>query len=315
MRSLKIDRKTRGGRPKAGRKSAREQRERAAMPANSGRRRKDEDEEEETAGLFERLVAPFRVSRPVLILTAGFLLLAIVGALFAGGYVRRSLDTVNSTTAALVAEAGFGIAEVHITGNTRTPPETVLAALGFAPGQSIFGADLHDARARLMALEWVSDADVVRRYPDTINVRLIEKVPFALWQSGNELWVVERSGGRITMDNIAAYARLPLLLGDGAPQLGADIVDVVATKRALSARVKAYQRQSMRRWNLLLDNKVVVKLPEKNWQKELDTLEHLIIDNGVLERDIVEIDLRDSSRFFFVLKGGEKKAEKRGNAA
>jgi cell division protein FtsQ len=315
MRSLKIDRKTRGGRPKPGRKPAREQRDRAAVQAKPSRRRRDEEDEEEGPSLIARLIAPFRISRPVLLLTAGFLFLAVIGALFAGGYVRRSIDAVDNTAAALVAEAGFGIAEVHISGNTRTPPETVLAALGFAPGQSIFGADLREARARLMGLEWVSDADVVRRYPGTINVRLIEKVPFALWQTGRELWVVERSGGKITADNIAAYARLPLLMGEGAPQLGGDIVDAVAARRALSARVKAYQRQSMRRWNLLLDNKVVVKLPEKNWQKELDVLEHLIIDNGVLERDIVEIDLRDASRFFFVLKGGEKKDVKRGNAA
>ena len=311
MRSLKIDRKSRGGRPKAGRKAARAPRERIAPQGNFGKRKKFRDDP--VSRLLRRIKAVF--SRPMLIMTAIFFALVLIGGLFAGGYVGRSIKAVNEASSTIMAEAGFGIAEVHITGNLRTPPESILAALGFAPGQSIFGADLQSARARLMALDWVKDADVIRRYPDAINVRLIEKVPYALWQSGDTISVVERSGGRITSHDVANYAHLPLLMGDGAPELAAEIVDAVQARRALSARVKAFQRQSMRRWNLILDNNVLVKLPEKNWQGELDTLEHLIIDKGVLERDIVEIDLRDANRFFFVLKGGEKKDVKRGNAA
>ncbi len=313
MRSLMIDRKQRSGRPKASRKSARAQRERSTSKGGSGRRGGGRD------GLLSRVttgvIEKFRISRPMLVLTGIFLLLTIVGALFAGGYVGRSIRATNAAFESMLAEAGFGIAEVHITGNSRTPPESILAALGFAPGQSIFDADLKGARARLLELDWVKDVDVVRRYPDTINVRLIEKQPFALWQSGRTIWIVERSGGQITTENVIAFAQLPFLMGEGAPQLASEIVDAVAARRALSARVRAYQRQSLRRWNLILDNNVVVKLPEENWQKELDTLERLIIDNGVLERDVVEIDLRDANRFFFVLRGGEKKEVKRGNAA
>ena len=56
----------------------------------------------------------------------------------------------------------------------------------------------------------------------------------------------------------------------------------------------------------------MVKLPETGWQKELDALEHLIVDAGVLERDITEIDLRSPTQFFFVLRSGEKKDVQRG---
>ena len=69
---------------------------------------------------------------------------------------------------------------------------------------------------------------------------------------------------------------------------------------------------SQRRWNLILNDGVTVKLPEQNWTKELDALEHLIIDNGVLERDITQIDLRSSTHYFFLLRNGEKKDVERG---
>jgi len=57
---------------------------------------------------------------------------------------------------------------------------------------------------------------------------------------------------------------------------------------------------------------VVVKLPEQNWQKELDALEELIIDKGILERDVGEIDLRSPTQYYFVLRSGEKMNEPRG---
>jgi cell division protein FtsQ len=71
---------------------------------------------------------------------------------------------------------------------------------------------------------------------------------------------------------------------------------------------------SERRWDLILEDGVVVQLPEDDWTKELDVLEHLIVDKGVLERDISEIDLRQRDNFFFVLKNGDRQPVARGNA-
>jgi cell division protein FtsQ len=243
--------------------------------------------------------------KPLMLLSAALAAFVVVAGLLVGGYVGHGLRTVKGTIQALSADAGFGIAEVHISGNTRTPPESVAAALGIEPGQSIFAADLKAARLRLMALDWIAEADVRRRYPDSINVTIVEKLPFALWQSPNGLYVVERSGGLITNKNVEALANLPKFIGAGANG-GADLVDAISAHRAVSARVQAMERISNRRWNLILDGGVVVKLPEAGWQKQIDRLEHLIVDKGILERDIAEIDLRNSASYFFVLRNQKK---------
>jgi cell division protein FtsQ len=310
MRQVKAERKSRkSGRGNAGRTSARIARIKEAPRQSFGRR------ETLRTDIFSRTLRRVRgwFSRPILILSGSLLAFAFVSALLLGGYVGRAIRAVNDTTDALIADAGFGISEVHIFGNGRTPPETILAALGFQPGQSIFGADLQSARRRLMALDWVSDAQVIRRYPDAISVHIVEKTPFALWQAPDStVWVVERSGGLITSKNVEHFAHLPVLAGAGANN-GADIVDAVARHRAAAARVRVIERVSDRRWNLHLDDGVVVKLPEEGWQKELDTLEHLIIDNGILERDVTEIDLRSKTHLFFTLKNGDLKDSERGD--
>ena len=242
-----------------------------------------------------------------------FLALAITGVLGRAAHgVKTATDTVS-------ADAGFSIRNIHLTGERRTPAATVAAALDLHQNQSIFSADLAAARARLLALDWVASAEVVRRYPDSIYVTIVEKRPFALWQSPPDasgtahLAVVERAGGVITFKDVESFARLPKLIGAGAPAAAAELVDAVQSHRAISARIAAYEYVSQRRWNLLLnDGGVIVQLPEQGWQKEVDALEHLIIDKGILERDIAEIDLRSPTHYFFLLRSGEHKDVERG---
>lgn len=312
MRSVKAARKTRGStRTQPTRRSpagARAPVERVVL----GKQGKAK------GGLFARLggglVRAVTPRRPILYLTGLFVAASFVAALFAGGYVSGAFKAVDRDIDALIADAGFGIASVQLSGNARTPPGAVLAALGFEPGQSIFGADLQAARARLLTLDWVADAEVRRQYPDSIAVSLVEKLPFALWQTTDGLYVVERSGRVITKAEASSYPHLPLFVGDGAPAAGAELVDAIALHRAIAARVKAMQRVSERRWNLLLDDDVVVELPETGWAKQLDVLENLIVDKGVLERDIKEIDLRSPDNFFFELRNGDKQQSTRGNS-
>jgi len=248
----------------------------------------------------------FTFSRPMLALCASLAAFVVIVALFVGGYIGRSVRGVGRAVDGVIAEAGFGIEDIHIAGNHRTPGATIAAALGLSQGQSIFDADLRAARRRLLALDWISEAEVRRRYPASIEVRVVEKVPYALWRSPAGLYVIDRSGETITAKDVQAFAKFPKLVGEGANK-GAEIVDAVAQHRGLVARVSVIERVGNRRWNLHLDDGVTVKLPEKDWQRQLDVLEHLIIDKGVLERDITEIDLRSPTHYFFVTKTAPKK--------
>jgi cell division protein FtsQ len=265
--------------------------------------------------LWRALVACCSFRNPAMWLVSCLLFVVVAGILIGGGYVSRTGDAIRRTADQVMAASGFGIGSVRISGNHRTDPADILAALGFAPGESIFGADVQRARQHLLSLEWIADADVRRQYPDLITVSIVEKLPFALWETPAGTYAIERSGRRIGLFDPRAFPHLPRLIGDGAPRSAAELVDAVAAHRAISARVVGYARISDRRWNLLLGGDVIVELPEEGWAKQLDVLEHLIVDKGVLERDISEIDLRVPDNFFFVLRSGQKQQLTRGNAA
>ncbi len=312
MRSVNVERK---GRAKARTQTVRtsSRRELSAVQPGSARRGKD-------AGPMGRLTARLAllVRRPMMALCGLLVVLVLLGALLASGVIGRGYHAVGRGITAVTADAGFGISEIHITGNRRTPYRQVLEVLAMKPGQSIFSADLWSSQNRLARLEWIASAEIHRRYPDAIYVTLVEKRPFALWQPPANtrgeapITVVERNGRPITSHDVEKFRRLPKLVGAGAPAAAADLVDAVQGKRAIAARIAAYSRISNRRWNLILDDGVVVQLPETQWQKQLDALEHLIVDSAILERDVTEIDLRSPTHYFFLLKNGDKKDVERG---
>ena len=301
--------------------SAKARRGRAAKPArargrattailrNSPSYRKGKKRRNLFARAWSGLRACFSIRHPAM----WILSIVLMGALIAGGYVTRAGNATRHVVNSVMTDAGFGIAAINITGARHTQPQDILAALGFEPGQSIFAADIHAARRHLLALEWVADAQVRRQYPGTITVSIIEKVPFALWERPNGSYLVDRSGLTIGLFDPKSFPRFPMIAGDGAPQSAATLIDAVQTHRAVAARVLGYQRVSDRRWNLLLTGDVIVELPEEDWRTQLDVLERLIVDKGILERDIAEIDLRMHDNYFFVLRNGQKQ-QMRGSA-
>jgi cell division protein FtsQ len=245
--------------------------------------------------------------RPILSLTLGLVMIGSAVGLFAGGHVANGLLRVEAAIATPFTNAGFTLREIAITGAERTAPEVASAALALTEGQSIFGVRPDAARARLLMLPWVADAEVQRRFPNKVAVRLIEKRPFALWKNGNELSVIERSGAVITKVQESPVAHLPNIAGAGAPQAAAPIIDALAKQKAIQARLVAIERIGERRWDLHLAGGVTVRLPEEGWERQLAEFERLIVEKGVLERDIEMIDLRYPDNYVFRLHNGDSR--------
>jgi cell division protein FtsQ len=249
----------------------------------------------------------FGVRRPILLLSCALALTAGAYGIWRGGYIGDAADAARLSILRLTSRHGFAVRTITLSGQERTQPDSVYGTLAIARGDPMFAVDAEAARSRLVALPWVADAEVRRHFPDSVTVRLIEKRPFALWRSGDSLWVVERSGAVITAADRSEFPHLPLLLGEGAPDAAAAILDALPKQTAISARLEALERIGERRWDLHLANGVVVRLPEENWQYQLAELETLIVEKGVLERDIDVIDLRFPDNYVFKLRNGDSR--------
>src|SRR3954468_8451204 len=140
------------------------------------------------------------------ILTAGLLAVTGLYRVYLAGRFPIAVQAVTS-------HLGFAIEEVKVAGHHETSEIDILERLGLDGWTSTIGFDAEAARERIAALPWVQFAAVRKIYPDTLEVRIEERKPFAIWQHGSELSLIERSGTVITAYTGGRQAMLPLVIG------------------------------------------------------------------------------------------------------
>ena len=221
--------------------------------------------------------------------TAAFLVAIGLYGVVLGGHVETM---VGGATAA----AGLKINGIRISGQSETAELEVLQRLAIPEHGSLLTLDIDAARERVEQIPWVAEATLRKVYPDTLQVEIVERVPFALWQRDGNLALIDVEG-TVLSDYVAPrYRHLPVLVGAGAQSEAAEIVALIGEFPTLHPRVRAATLVSGRRWNLTLDNDIVVMLPETDPVPALIQLEALDQSQQLLSRDIISVDLRLADR-------------------
>jgi cell division protein FtsQ len=239
---------------------------------------------------FSRIFSRDALLQPRMILGAA----GMVALLAGGGYVVQS-GIGERAVAMATAFAGFKIKDVEINGVEEVSRIDILTNIDLGVERSLFSFDVHGARKALRKLPWVAEARVAKAYPDRVIINIVEKAPFAVWQNGGELWLVERDGKKIVPFE-ERFAGLPLVVGAGGAEKAAEFLAIVGRHPVLAERVSAHVRVGDRRWNLVMDNGVTVLLPEGREEAELGELARLESESSLLSRDIGEIDMRVEDR-------------------
>jgi cell division protein FtsQ len=214
--------------------------------------------------------------------------------------LRATLATMQTRILVTSGQIGLSVQEILVDGRVETPAAEVLAVLEVSRNSPILGFQPADARAKLEKLAWVKTASVERWLPNTIYVRLTEREPLALWQRQGRLTLVDREGAEIRGADVSHFSQLPVVVGDDAPPHAATLVALLATEPALAKRVSAAVRVGARRWNVNLEmgdgRTIEVQLPEINPATAWARLAELEQANGLLEHNIITVDLRIPDR-------------------
>jgi cell division protein FtsQ len=225
-----------------------------------------------------------------------FLGLTILHGILIGGYLNYQGSPWPKVPGKLSSFVGLAADDIRIKGLVHQDPEMVLAALGLRPGGSLVGFDAGDAKNLLEGLDWVSSAKVQRLFPNQLEISLVERVPFAVWQRGGQYYVIDRSGTAMSNLSPNALTALPLVTGEGAQFEVAGLVNQLEATPDLSLKLKAAARVGQRRWNLYLDNHVTVLLPEKDVEAALQRLHGLDASQHLLSKGVKTVDLRFPGR-------------------
>lgn len=225
-----------------------------------------------------------------------------------GGHVEEFTTALSDTRNALANAAGFRITTVGINGRKQLSQDEVLAIGGVNGRSSLLFLDADTVRAKLKANPWIADATILKLYPGRLQIDIVERTAFALWQQNGRLSVIASDGAVLEPYVSRRFLNLPLVVGKGADVRAQDFLALLDRYPQVRSVTKAAIFVGERRWNLRLKDGLDVRLPENDVGKALAALSKLDKDEKLFSRDIVAVDMRLPDRLIVQLSEDAGKA-------
>jgi cell division protein FtsQ len=225
-----------------------------------------------------------------------------------GGHVEELTAALSDARNALANSAGFRITTVAINGRKQLTQDEVLAIGGVNGRSSLLFLDADTVREKLKANAWIGDATVLKLYPGRLQIDIVERSAFALWQRDGRLAVIADDGAVLEPYVTRRFATLPLVVGKGAETRARDFLALLDRYPQVRTVTRAAIFVGERRWNLRLKDGLDIRLPENDVGNALAALSKLDQDDKLFSRDIVAVDLRLPDRLVVQLSDDAAKA-------
>jgi len=233
----------------------------------------------------------------------GGLFAVVIFALWVTGGLGSAAKATQDVMANTLIAAGFRIEHIEVVGPkgdnlNALDRKAVRQALAVEEGELVFAINLNKARRRIEDLGWIKEARIMRQLPNRLTVIVIERAPYALWQSGGKWHVISENGKVLVSADAADYPNLPLVVGKGG---AAALNPFLATMQAypkILARVQSFVRVSDRRWNLRLQNGADLMLPAQKPAQTLAFFEQDPEAISMLDFALKRIDARLPGQIF-----------------
>ena len=225
-----------------------------------------------------------------------------------GGHLDELVAALSDTRNALANSAGFRINTVAINGRKQLSQDEVLAIGGVNGRSSLLFLDAATVRDKLKANPWIADATILKLYPGQLQIDIVERSAFALWQQDGRLSVIADDGAVLEPYVARRFVSLPLVVGKGADSKARDFLALLDRYPQVRAVTKAAVFVGERRWNLRLKDGLDIRLPENDVGNALATLSKLDKEERLFSRDIVAVDMRLPDRLVVQLSDDAGKA-------
>ena len=225
-----------------------------------------------------------------------------------GGHVEELTTAASDARDALANSAGFRITSVAINGRKQLSQDEVLAIGGVNGRSSLLFLDAEAVRDKLKGNPWIADATVLKLYPGRLQIDIVERSAFALWQQDGRLSVIADDGAVLEPYVTRRFITLPLVVGTGAETRARDFLALLDRYPQVRSVTKAAIFVGQRRWNLRLKDGLDVRLPEAGVGKALARLSSYDREDHLFSRDIVAIDMRLPDRLIVQLSDDAAKA-------
>ena len=175
----------------------------------------------------------------------------------------------------LNTDTDLNIKKIKIENNSILSSDEIKKKLNFLLNENLFLLNVNEIQKSLEELDFIESFSVKKIYPNEIRITIIEKKPIAVLQNKKEKYYISDRGDTINFKKIKLFKSLPTVFG-GENKFYSFYKDILSINFPVDNVEKFYFFESGR-WDIILRNKKVVKLPIDNY---LPSLKNFLLSQG-----------------------------------
>lgn len=198
------------------------------------------------------------------------------------------------------ADLSLVLENVIIEGQNNMSTDQIIPKLNADVSTPILSIDIDKVRSELASNSWVKKVIVTRRLPNTIYIGLIEREPVAILQQNKKLYLIDSEGYIIQNDPSDKFKSLLHVVGVNANLHVKSLKDSLKDYPELSQKILSAVRYGDRRWNIIFDQNITVKMPERHhFDEAIAYVDKMYKNDKLFDQNYQYIDLRDNTKYFF----------------
>ena len=166
-----------------------------------------------------------------------------------------------------ILNSNLYIQKIEIENNSIVESDKIKKKLSFLYKENLFFLNLEDIEKNLKNETFIESFSIKKIYPDTLKIIIVEKKPIAILHNKKEKFYISSKGNLINFIDINIYNDLPTVFGDGENfySLYQDLQNI----RFSLDKIKSYYFFESGRWDLVMQDDKVIKLPVENYLSSL----------------------------------------------
>ena len=182
----------------------------------------------------------------------------------------------------------FPIRTIKLENNFAVDTEDLILELSYLKGKNLLFINEENLKSTIITFDFISSFEFKKILPDTLKIKIYEKKPIAISIKGKNKFYISRNGDLIKFVNLDIYKNLPILIGN--KNNFSEFVKKLDDLNFSLEKIKSFHSFDIGRWDLILRNDKIIKLPKLEYVEALDNF--ILIENNKKFEDYIIFDYR-----------------------
>lgn len=163
----------------------------------------------------------------------------------------------------------FSVKEINIFGVSNSNKKELEKKLQKIIGKNIFFLNQKNLESLYINMDFISSLKVKKIYPNKVNIYVKEDIPIGIFTNSNgEKYLLLENKKKVKKENLI-NDKLPEVIGQKAPENFSDFYKNIEKTKFDFNTVKNFSYFEVGRWDILLKNDKLIRLPPDNYVKSI----------------------------------------------